>query len=107
MNEDLIERFERSKYSNSRWSPEKVDIWVLPPKLNRLVSEYYQEPRKPLDAGPWLDRPELPTSDEVMDRDGGNASSSDIVDIVPNRPQGAWESKGKHIPSIFIESNLD
>lgn len=106
MNENLLERFTRNKHgargganhhnnSNSSGDKQKADIWVLPQKLNPRVREYYQATRKPADSGPWVDRPELPTSAEILDLDGEGSTSSEIVEIVPNKPQGAWESKGE------------
>lgn len=110
MNENLLERFTRHKHgargggggSNNNYNNDrqKADIWVLPQKLNLKVREYYEIARKPADAGPWIDRPELPTSAEILDHDGEGSSSSEIVEIVPNKPQGAWESKGEWIVSV-------
>lgn len=44
----------------------------------------------------WTRRPEIPTSAEMLDEEPGNSSStSDIIEMVPNKRHGAWESKGK------------
>lgn len=93
MNENLIERFSRSKRGHHT-THDKAEIWLLPQKLNDAVREYYQPARKPAEAGRWLDRPEMPNPTEVLDTEEGGSSSSDIVEIVPNRLEGAWESKG-------------
>ena len=93
MNENLSERFGRSRKA-FRPAREEANVWILPQKLNPKVSEYFEAAKKPVDGGPWLDRPEIPTSGEVLDRDTDGGSSSSVVEIVPNRPEGAWESKG-------------
>ena len=72
---------------------------MLREKLNLKVQEYYQPAQKPLSAGPWLDRPELPTSAEVLDIDG-DSESSDVVEIAPNKIEGPWKSKGESSLSI-------
>ena len=95
MKENLLERFARSKHGPRAENKQKVDIWVLPQKPNLKVREYYQNTRKPANAGPWVDRPEVPTAAELLDQDGEGSSSSEIVEIVPNKPKGAWESTGK------------
>lgn len=97
MNDNLLEKFELAKRSKrgNRDNKETADVWLLPPKLNASVREYYQPTRKPADAGSWLDRPELPTTAEILDDDGDSSSASDVVEIVPNRAEGAWESKGQ------------
>lgn len=94
MNEDLIERFRRNKGAH-RSNKIQAEILLLPQKLNTRIRQYYEPAKKPSDAGPWLDRPEMPTSDEIMDIDSDNSSNPDIVEIVPNRETGGWESQGK------------
>lgn len=98
MNENLIERFSRARRGiakNNNDDRAQAEVWLLPRKLNSAVRQYYQPVRKPAEAGRWLDRPEMPNSAEIMDTEEGGSSSSDVVEIVPNRLEGAWESKGK------------
>jgi helicase required for RNAi-mediated heterochromatin assembly 1 len=94
MNEDLIERFKRSKQGNPVHRTQ-VELRILPQKLNNKVSKYFEPLKKPAEAGPWLDRHELPTSSEILDIEADNTSSSDIVEIVPNKETEGWESKGE------------
>ena len=96
MNEDLIERFKRAKGKMPhRSNTTQTEIWLLPQKLNNRVRQYYEPVKKPSEAGPWLDRPEVPMSDEILDIDSDNSSSSDVVEIVPIRETGGWESQGE------------
>jgi helicase required for RNAi-mediated heterochromatin assembly 1 len=91
MNEDLIERFSRNRRADAG---RKEHSSPMREKLNWKVQEYFQPAQKPLSAGPWLHRPELPTSAEVLDIDGDSATS-DVVEIAPNEIEGPWESKGE------------
>ncbi|KAM0718692.1 hypothetical protein Q7P37_005763 [Cladosporium fusiforme] len=103
MNGTLLERFDREKRSQmgARNTQQTAEVWLLQPKLNARVREYYQPTRKPADAGPWLDRPELPTAAEILDVEGDGSSTSDVVEIVPNRVEGAWESKEAYLSAQY------
>jgi hypothetical protein len=94
MNENLIERFKRSKDAH-RGNKTQVEILLLPQKLNNRVRQYYEPAKKPSEAGPWLNRPAMPNSNEIMDIDNDDTSNPEIVEIVPNRETGGWESQGK------------
>ena len=94
MNEDLLERFGRSR-RGVRTETQEAQLWISPPALNTNIRQYFIDSKKQVDGGAWLDRPEIPSSSEVLDTDTGSSSSSDIVEIVPNKPEGAWESKGE------------
>jgi helicase required for RNAi-mediated heterochromatin assembly 1 len=93
MNEDLIERFKRTKNAY-RGNKTQAEILLLPQKLNNRIRQYYEPAKKPSEAGPWLNRPEIPTSNEIMDIDD-DSSNSEVVEIAPNRETGGWESQGK------------
>ncbi|KAK6392349.1 hypothetical protein LTR65_003805 [Meristemomyces frigidus] len=89
MNEHIAERFGRSR-NGVRTETEEVQVWIKPQKLNANIRQYFDDAKRPVDGGSWLDRPEIPSSGEVLDTDTGSATSSDIVEIVPNRPQEAY-----------------
>lgn len=103
MNENLVERFGRSR-KGIRPDGDEARVWIQPQKLNHKVREYFEDAKKHIEGGHWLDRPEVPTSSEVLDQDTGSSSSSDIVEIVPNKPVGSWESKGES-PAIDTSSH--
>lgn len=92
MNEGLQERFGRSRKGFKAESG-RAEIWVLPPRLNPKVREYFELQKG--EGGSWLDYPEIPASTEVLDINTEGSSTSDVVEISPNRPKGAWESKGE------------
>lgn len=98
MNEHLEERF--SKRSKKQ-APAPGDTAAERPmafKLNHRVAKYFE---KLVDGPGWLSKPELPTSAEVMDHDDDNNSSSDVVELEPNRPFGAWESKEEYLSTQY------
>lgn len=90
MNESLVEKRRRSKRAGGSVR-QRAEVWRLPQRLNLKVREYYE--KAPVPASDWTARPEVPTSAEVLDTDG-QSEDSEVVEIVPNRRQGAWESKG-------------
>ena len=94
MNENISERFGRSR-RGVRPPAGQVEVWLLPPQLNLKVREYFEQAQKPVDGGAWLDRPEIPTSAEVLDVETGGSHSSSEVSLMCNRRKGAWGSKGK------------
>jgi len=103
MNEGLTERFGRSRRA---YRPEPghnvAQVWIQPQQLNLKVRGYFEDGKKAVEGGLWLSRPEIPTAGEVLDTEDtgssssttGSNSSSAPVEIVPNKPRGAWESKG-------------
>jgi helicase required for RNAi-mediated heterochromatin assembly 1 len=102
MSEDLIERFKRGK-KGKPVQRTQVEVQLLPQKLNTRISKYYEPQRQPSEAGPWLDRHETPSSSEILDIESNNTSNSDIVEIVPNKETGGWESKGEPLHHSFFQ----
>lgn len=92
MNEGLQERFSRSR-KGSRPESGRAEIWVLPPRLNPKIREYFEQHKA--EGGSWIDCPEIPAATEVLDVNTEGSSTSDVVELTPNRPRGAWESKGE------------
>lgn len=91
MNEQVQERFGRSR-KGVRQENGRVEIWAQPQQLNPRVREYFEQQQ--VKGGSWLDYPEIPSATEVLDVNTEGSSTSDVVEIPPNRPKGAWESTG-------------
>lgn len=93
MHEHLRERFGRSRRgAKDDRRTGLAEVLLLPPKLNSRIREYFEG--RPVAGEAWLRRPEFPTSEEILDRDGSSTSSSpssDIVELSPNKPIGAFE----------------
>ncbi|KAI5361869.1 Putative P-loop containing nucleoside triphosphate hydrolase, DNA2/NAM7 helicase, helicase [Septoria linicola] len=98
MNEHLQERFKRSNKQSSGGSG-RAEVWMLPSRLNVQIGRYFDNPV--VTGGGWLAKPELPTAAEVMDLDDDNTSSSTIVEMLPNRPIGPWESKEEYLSTQY------
>ncbi|KAF2858937.1 P-loop containing nucleoside triphosphate hydrolase protein [Piedraia hortae CBS 480.64] len=104
MNEHLVERFVRSRRA-PKADTEPVEGQSAPSENERpnpLIRKYFFEDAvRPVEGGSWLCRKEIPTSSEILDIDTGNCNNPDIVEIVPNRPQGAWESKEEYLGALY------
>ncbi|EMC94186.1 hypothetical protein BAUCODRAFT_141556 [Baudoinia panamericana UAMH 10762] len=100
MNEGLSERFGRSRNA-IRPAGESAELWVLPPQLNLHVRQYFEDGKNPVDGGAWLERPEFPSSGEILDVDTNSSTSSDIVELVANKPVGAWQSKEVYLSAMY------
>nr|POF07036.1 helicase required for rnai-mediated heterochromatin assembly 1 [Quercus suber] len=97
MNEDLEERFGRGKNTAKNHRSQTTNIFLLPSQLNPNVRTYFHDAPNDSDAPSWLSRDEIPSSDEVMEEHASDASRADRMKIVPNKPEGAWESKGTNV----------
>ncbi|KAK3676923.1 hypothetical protein LTR78_003127 [Recurvomyces mirabilis] len=108
MNEGLTERFGRSRRV---FRPEPgrdvAEVCIQPPQLNLKVREYFEDAKRAVEGGSWLLRPEIPSAAEILDIDEtGSDSSSTCVEIVPNKPKGAWESKGtSNVTALTFDPN--
>ncbi|KAK0852435.1 hypothetical protein LTR03_003413 [Friedmanniomyces endolithicus] len=100
MNENLVERFGRARRA-VRPEREQAQVWILPPTLNLRIRNYFQPSTVPIHGSAWLSRPAVPSTEEILDTDTASSDSADIVEIVPNKPQGAWESKGCYQPNSY------
>ncbi|KAI7471869.1 P-loop containing nucleoside triphosphate hydrolase protein [Hortaea werneckii] len=101
MNEVLVERF-RAGYRNSHVGGQEVLFSALPQQLNLRIREYFMDAAKTKSDSAWTTRPEIPTSAEVLDEESGNSpSNSDIIEIVPNKCHGAWESKEAYLSAHY------
>lgn len=98
MNEHLQERFGRSRNVDRR-GVAVAKVWILPPRLNLKVREYFDA--APTEGGAWLSKPEIPTTAEILDLDTDSAASSDVIELEPNRPKGAWDSKEQYLSTHY------
>lgn len=77
---------------------EQGDTDSLPPRLNSMIREYFEEAKRQVDGGTWLERPEIPTSREMLDLDEcpaeNGSTGSGAVSLTPNKKVGGWPSKG-------------
>ncbi|KAK1070025.1 hypothetical protein LTR74_004422 [Friedmanniomyces endolithicus] len=100
MNENLLERFGRARRA-FRPEREQAQVWILPSTLNLRIRNYFQPSTVPIHGSAWLSRPAVPSTEEILDTDTASSNSADIVEIVPNKPQGAWESKEAYLSAQY------
>ena len=84
----------------------KIHGLQLQQRLNLKVRQYFEDAKKPVDGGPWLGWSEIPTSGELLDIDTDSSPNSSVMEIVPNKLQRAWGSKGKLIYSELYFSRI-
>ena len=94
MNENIIERFGRSRRAFKQ-PQEQAEVWILPQQLNANVRQYFEDSGKPVEGGSWLRRPEIPSSAEILDIEAEGSTSSGDVEVQVNRLKGPWDSKGE------------
>ncbi|EME45071.1 hypothetical protein DOTSEDRAFT_52452 [Dothistroma septosporum NZE10] len=99
MNESIPERFNHRSKKGVRNQASKVEVWLLPAKLNPRIREYCEQ--ETAEGGSWLSRPEIPTAAELMDTDTSSSASSDIVEIAANRPMGAFEGREDYLSTQY------
>jgi hypothetical protein len=114
MNEDFLERLDRSRKRKTKPLTGIVEVMLVQQQLNEGVRRYFKEANQHIDGGLWLRMPEIPSSSEVLDlatsnseadssggEDDGDGDRDDNeslneVQLPINRRRGAWGSKGKH-----------
>jgi len=94
MNNNHVEQFGRLR-KGFKAKGQQVEVLIQPAALNQKIRQYAEQAGRAIDGGKWLQRPEIPSTSELLDADAASSSSSDVVEIVPNQPQGAWDSKGQ------------
>lgn len=95
MNEVLRERFGRSR-NGFAYERDQLELLLLPQKLNMKVREYFEQSKRPVEGGAWLEKPEIPDAEEFAITESDDFSSSS-AEPVCNKRKGAWESKGQSL----------
>ncbi|OJD32329.1 dead box helicase [Diplodia corticola] len=62
------------------------------------IRQYVSEANLPVATESWLSRPEVPTTEEILDTED---FLSDTVSILPNNIDGPWASKERYLESLF------
>ena len=102
MNEDLQERFSRSrKAAKGQPATGQAVVLLIPQQLNPRVREYFEQPKTTTQGGAWLNRPEIPTSEEVLDTETRASRITGEVELGANKPKGKWASKDEYLGSVL------
>jgi hypothetical protein len=96
MNEHLSERFRRTRKgqpsSNAFSDPNHARE-----QLNRHIRDYASAAKLPLaeSAKPWLRKPEIPTSEEILENE------EEAVELSENRLSRPWPSRKKYLETHY------
>ncbi|KAK6436820.1 hypothetical protein LTR95_006991 [Oleoguttula sp. CCFEE 5521] len=105
VNESILERFKpakgKNKITRAEQKPNQIQLWIQEPKLNPRVRQYFEPVIKPQDAGAWLERLEIPAPAELLELNPDGTNASDTVEVVPNKPVGAWSSKEAYLGAHY------
>ncbi|KAK8155724.1 P-loop containing nucleoside triphosphate hydrolase protein [Phyllosticta citrichinensis] len=69
-----------------------------PHELSRDIQQYISDSRLPVNTSSWLSKPEIPSSDEILDESQGD---EDMVTVYQNKVDGPWDSKEGYLESHF------
>lgn len=76
------------------------------PRTNNDISKYFQDASKPvIKAGTWINKPEVPTSSEILTESSGFTVGEQIIDldeeIRPNKVKGAYQSNEEYLGTQY------
>lgn len=96
-NHALLERFRRGAKSHPDHAPLRGNVeHSPPPAVNLRIREYYEaSPSLSSQDQLWLSRPELPSSNEILDIPEGDEGTDTVV-LEPNCKKGGWETKSEY-----------
>ncbi|KAK4967576.1 hypothetical protein LTR66_011920 [Elasticomyces elasticus] len=100
MNSDLVERFGRSRLGVEPRDDAHAGT-PQPQRVNHKVREYYEATKVKVEGEPWQSRPELPSSAEVLDLPENEGEDDGDVVLIPNMPNGAWQSKSHYLKAHY------
>jgi helicase required for RNAi-mediated heterochromatin assembly 1 len=109
VNAHLTERFGRASICDHGDVPNDSIPTSTPPRVNKDVREYFELAKKPVTAGPWIDKPEIPSPAEILPpRNKDEFILSDLQALVdtnehlrPHRPEGAYASNEEYLGTKY------
>lgn len=71
-------------------------------EVNPALRDYWKEARAedPTENDPWLSKPELPSSSEILGTDLPE-DDEDCVELMPNHISGPWPSKSSYLRAHY------
>ncbi|KAH4973379.1 hypothetical protein HBI78_001190 [Parastagonospora nodorum] len=108
VNAHLTERFGRASIRESTAVPDDNIPTSAPARINNDIREYMKLARKPVIAGPWVDRPEVPSSSEILPPRKPGFLSTDLQPLIdvgggirPHRAEGAYGSIEEYLGTTY------
>ncbi|KAF2867362.1 P-loop containing nucleoside triphosphate hydrolase protein [Massariosphaeria phaeospora] len=104
MNAHLTERFNSFRVGDRETSqpdPSRVPMSLPGPKPE--IWEYFVDAEKPVNGGSWLEKPEIPTSSEILPSPA--SLTSELIDlneeIRPNKVEGAYDNTEEYLGTQY------
>lgn len=107
MNSHLTERLGAFRPDDNPYPDPEVAPLARPSRINEDISKYYQDFKKPVvNAGPWIHKPEVPTSTELIEDPQVSCTSGEkIVDLNeklrPNKIKGAYDNNEEYLGTQY------
>lgn len=108
MNAHLSERFGRMTVNNNSAVPHDGIPSSGPSRVNKDIREYYELAKKPVTAGSWIDKPEVPSPSEILPtaQSAFTASHSQkLIDVGeslrPHRADGPYTSNEEYLGTKY------
>jgi helicase required for RNAi-mediated heterochromatin assembly 1 len=100
VNAHLAERFGRASFHDNSSIPHDSIASSGPTRDNNGIREYFQLAKKPVTAGPWINKPETPGPLEILPSETPDLFSPN-EDLRPHRATGAYESKEEYLATKY------
>jgi helicase required for RNAi-mediated heterochromatin assembly 1 len=109
VNAHLTERFGRTSVRDNSNVPDDDIPSSTPSRINKDVREYFQLAKKPVTAGAWIDKPEIPSPSEILPP----CNKSGLVfterptlinasdDLRPHKLEGAYNSNEEYLGTKY------
>jgi helicase required for RNAi-mediated heterochromatin assembly 1 len=107
VNAHLTERFGRTSLHNNAIPNDNVPA-STPSRVNNDIRQYMQISKKPVTAGPWIEKPEVPSSLEILPPRVKAAFISDAQDLIdvggglrPHKAEGPYSSNEEYLGTKY------
>lgn len=108
VNAHLTERFGRATSQNNTSIPNDNIPSSTPSRVNNDIRQYMQLAKRPVTAGPWIDKPEIPSSLEILpprEKPGFISEAQALIDvgggIRPHKAEGAYSSNEEYLGTKY------
>ncbi|KAH7410083.1 P-loop containing nucleoside triphosphate hydrolase protein [Phaeosphaeria sp. MPI-PUGE-AT-0046c] len=108
VNAHLSERFGRMTMNNNSSVPHDSIPSSGPSRANKDIREYFELAKKPVAAGPWIDKPEVPSPSEILAPEQSTFTASDsqgLIDVGeslrPHRADGPYPNNEEYLGTKY------
>ena len=106
MNAHLTERFGVPHTNDDGYPDPEITPLARPSRMNNDIHKYQENAKKPVvNAGSWIEKPEVPTSAELMVNCQISFPDETIIDLEeelrPNRIDGPYQSNEEYLGTQY------